>query len=205
MTTDTAFARLVSLACHDLRTPLATVHGWARTLPRLTDLDERAARYVDMIATASSDMADLLDLLALAARIEAGRYEPALRDVGTLELADLTAERLGVERVHLEGGGGSVSVDPKAAQQALTGLVACALHQGRLQEVGITADSSGFVIGPVEAGTASTCLGDDLRDFGAAAAVRVVDALGGTVEAVGETLVVRLRAATSAGETGAGP
>ena len=29
---DTSFARLVSLACHDVRTPLATVHGFAKTL-----------------------------------------------------------------------------------------------------------------------------------------------------------------------------
>ena len=34
MTDDPDFARLVSLACHDLRTPLATVHGFATTLSR---------------------------------------------------------------------------------------------------------------------------------------------------------------------------
>ena len=34
MTEDSEFARLVSLACHDLRTPLATVNGFARTLTR---------------------------------------------------------------------------------------------------------------------------------------------------------------------------
>src|SRR5215471_11026002 len=35
MPDETYFARLVSLACHDLRTPLATVHGFARTLARV--------------------------------------------------------------------------------------------------------------------------------------------------------------------------
>jgi len=31
---DTFFARLVSLACHDVRTPLATVNGFVKTLER---------------------------------------------------------------------------------------------------------------------------------------------------------------------------
>jgi len=35
VTDDNQFARLVMLACHDLRTPLATVHGFAHTLARL--------------------------------------------------------------------------------------------------------------------------------------------------------------------------
>ena len=37
---DTSFARLVSLAAHDLRTPLATIHGFAQTLVRMGGLDE---------------------------------------------------------------------------------------------------------------------------------------------------------------------
>ena len=35
------FAQLVSLACHDLRTPLATATGFAHTLQRLDSLDAR--------------------------------------------------------------------------------------------------------------------------------------------------------------------
>ena len=41
------------LACHDLRTPLATVHGFAQTLARSEELDETAARYVGMINAAN--------------------------------------------------------------------------------------------------------------------------------------------------------
>src|SRR5438128_12140601 len=78
---DSSFARLVSLACHDLRTPLATVHGFARTIERTGDLEEPASRYVAMIETASGQIADLLDELGLAARIEAGRYEPTAPEV----------------------------------------------------------------------------------------------------------------------------
>src|SRR5437016_4115697 len=102
---DTSFARLVSLACHDVRTPLATVHGFARTLMRQVELAPPGDRYVEIIEAASQQMAELLDELSLAARIEAGRYEPALRDADTLALAHAAADRLGAERVHVSGEG----------------------------------------------------------------------------------------------------
>ena len=78
---DTSFARLVSLAVHDVRTPLATVHGFARTLTRQVELPSPGDRYVEMIEEASQQMGELLEELSLAARIEAGRYEPALRAI----------------------------------------------------------------------------------------------------------------------------
>ena len=49
------------LACHDLRTPLATVHGFAHTLARSDDLDETSARYVEMINAAAAQLAELID------------------------------------------------------------------------------------------------------------------------------------------------
>src|ERR687884_2055896 len=81
------FSRLVSLAAHDLRTPLATVSGFAKTLIRTGELEQPAARYVEMIEAASAQMVELLDELGVAARIESGRYEPTLRDADTLVLA----------------------------------------------------------------------------------------------------------------------
>src|SRR5262245_65507598 len=84
---DTSFARVTSLAAHDLRTPLATIFGFARTIQRSTDLEQPVSRYVDMIVEASMQMTELLEKLALAARIEASRYEPVLVEVDTLTLA----------------------------------------------------------------------------------------------------------------------
>ncbi len=75
MSPDASFSQLVGIACHDLRTPLATVHGFARTLQR-SPLGEPADRYVEMIDLASLQIAELLEELALVARIESGRYEP---------------------------------------------------------------------------------------------------------------------------------
>ena len=78
------FPRIVSLACHDLRTPLATVYGFARTLTRSEGHDERTARFLGMIETASEQMTELLDELGVAARVMGGRFEPTLREVDTL-------------------------------------------------------------------------------------------------------------------------
>src|SRR3954464_5184374 len=84
---DPSFPRLVSLAAHDLRTPLATIHGFAQTLIRMGDLGEPKQRYMGMIDMASRQLAELLDELGTAARIESGRYEPGLQEVDSLELA----------------------------------------------------------------------------------------------------------------------
>ncbi len=66
---DTSFARLVSLACHDLRTPLATVHGFAKTLTRMDGFDDRSTRFLGMIEAASGQLAELLDDLAPDRRV----------------------------------------------------------------------------------------------------------------------------------------
>src|SRR5256885_15046120 len=95
MSPDPSFARLVSLAAHDLRTPLATVSGFAKTLIRTDQLEEPASRYVGMIEAASEQMVELLDELGVAARIEDGRYPPDLCEAGTIELARAGAAALG--------------------------------------------------------------------------------------------------------------
>src|SRR5829696_5098963 len=104
MAGDPAFAQLVSLACHDLRTPLATVNGFARTLTRLEDLDDPLPRYLGMMATAAEQMNELLDDLGLVARIEGARWEQAPSDTDTLALAEGAAKRVGAP-VAVEDGG----------------------------------------------------------------------------------------------------
>jgi hypothetical protein len=47
-------------------------------------------------------------------------------------------------------------------------------------------------ISPVLPGVAPIILGEDLKDLGAAAAGRLVESLGGSLEIDGEQLVVRL-------------
>ena len=139
---DTSFARLVSLACHDIRTPLATVHGFAKTLERTTELAPPADRYVEMIGTASAQMTELLDELVVAARIEAGRYEPPLREADTLELARAAVERLGADRVRVAGEGAVVQTDVDAVDRGVSALIQAVLRHGGLDEVDVTVRGS---------------------------------------------------------------
>jgi signal transduction histidine kinase len=192
---DAAFPRLVSLACHDLRTPLATVSGFAHTLARLDGLEPPADRYVEMMIAASGELGELIDALGLLARIEGGRYEPTLVETDSLELARAVADRLGEERAEANGAGGTVSVDREAAQSAVHGLARCALRHGGLERVSVTAEPSGVRISPVTEAAAPVVMAEDIRDLGAAVGLRAVEGMGGSADLAGEVLTLRFRSA----------
>jgi signal transduction histidine kinase len=189
---DPDFARLVMLACHDLRTPLATVHGFAQTLARDDGLDETSARYVGMIGSASGQLAELIDQLSVAARLVAGRYDPPLRAIDTLDLARAAAEHLGEERVGVTGHGTELELDPEAVKPAVSALARCLLRHGGLERVEIDVRGAELSLSPVTPASAPVVVGEDLRDLGAAVAVRVLRARGGSVEVEGESLEVRV-------------
>ena len=191
---DTSFPRLVSLAAHDLRTPLATIHGFAQTLVRMGDLGQPKQRYLEMIDLAARQLAELLDELGLAARIEGGRYEPNLQPADTWELAAGAAEDLGAERVLVDGEGSSLNVDRDSMQRGVSALVQAALRHGGLEQVNVRVDGPTIAISPVTPASGPVLLGEDLRDLGAAVAVLLVEAHGGSVSLDGEVLSVRLAA-----------
>jgi signal transduction histidine kinase len=81
------------------------VQGFAKTMVRLEQLEEeKLKRYLGLIDSASDELASLLELLSLAARIEGGRYEPVTREADSLELAPAGAT----------GTGATVLVEPDA-------------------------------------------------------------------------------------------
>lgn len=178
------FSRLVSLACHDLRTPLATIQGFAKTLLRTDDLGDPHARYLGIIDAAGDELAQLLDVLSIAARIEGGYYEPVLREVDSLELA-----RAAVPGA--TGEGALVEVDVAAVERSLAALVRAASRHGGV-EVSASVAGAEVSIAPVVRDAGPIVLGDDPKDLGAAVAVRIVRALGGTVALDGERLAVTL-------------
>src|SRR3981081_2814735 len=55
---DASLPLLVSLAAHDLRTPLATIHGFAQTLVRMGDLGQPQQRYMETTETAEPHAAE---------------------------------------------------------------------------------------------------------------------------------------------------
>jgi signal transduction histidine kinase len=191
MTSDQRFPELVSIACHDLRTPLATVYGFSRTLGRL-GLDAPASRYVEMIDAASEQLGELLDQLSMVARIASGRYEPSLTEVDSLALAREAAAELGEDRVLVSGEGGGVRVEPEATRRALVHLARAAARHGGHESVTIAVRGSELELSPLSRSAAPVLLGEELRELGAAAAGVLIRALGGSLAADGERLRIRL-------------
>lgn len=186
------FAQLVSLACHDLRTPLATVYGFARTLTRNGDLPEPAGRYVEMIEAASQQLSGLLDDLGLVARIESGRYEPVAQECDTASLARAASARAG-ETVTASGASGTlVEIDGEPVERCLAAFAVAAQRHGGVPSVDIAVEGREFRIGPVEPAAAPVLLAVELKDLGSAVALRVLDVLGAEVALDGGSLVVRL-------------
>jgi signal transduction histidine kinase len=185
--TEARFPRVVSLACHDLRTPLATIFGFARTLTRTGELDERTMRFLGMIEEASQQMTELLDGVGVAARIEGGRWEPALRGADTLELATTDDER-----VATEGVGETIETEPESVSRALLALAVAAARYGPSEQVTWRVQGRELELVPVTADAAPVVSGESIRDLGSLVARMVIEELGGSLELDGETLRVRL-------------
>jgi signal transduction histidine kinase len=184
---DQRFARLVSLACHDLRTPLATVNGFAKTLTRTGGLAEREAHFVDLIEAAADQMTSLLDLLGHAARIESGRYEPVLAAADTLELATSQDERIGTE-----GSGETIETDAAAVRQSLQSLARCAAVHGGVPHVTWSVAGRVLTLAPLASDAAAVVTGESPRDLGALVARLAIERLGGSLAVEGESLRVEL-------------
>jgi signal transduction histidine kinase len=182
---DTSFARLTSLAVHDLRTPLATIFGFARTMQRGVQLEPPLSRYVEMIIAASEQMTELLEELALAARIVGDRYEPVLAEVDTLELARAAVP-------DADGNGETITTDPPTMQRALAALALCARRHGGVDAVTLRVEGRQLTLAPITEAAAPVVLGEDLKDLGAGVAVRAIRALGGIVDVSGEELRITL-------------
>jgi signal transduction histidine kinase len=191
VTNDRQYAELVSVACHDILTPLATVYGFARTLER-SELEPPADRYIDMIGAASSQIDELVDQLRLATRIQLGLYKPVLVEMDSLELARAGAERLEEGRVEVTGEGAPVLVDPDHTVRALAQLARAAARFGGHDTVTLEVRGPELVIAPLARPAEPVVLGEELRELAAPAAAILVRALGGTLEARDETLVIRL-------------
>jgi signal transduction histidine kinase len=191
VTNDRQFAELVSVACHDILTPLATVYGFARTLETLP-LDDPAPRYLEMIGAASAQIDELVDQLRLAARIESGKYEPTLVERDSFELAHEAAARLEEGRVNVAGKGAPVQVDPEPTVRALSQLARAAARFGGHESVSLDIEGAELLLSPLSRAAAPVVLGEEARELAAPAAAVLIRALGGELEARAETLLIRL-------------
>jgi hypothetical protein len=206
MTTPTPdLPALLSTLAHDLRTPLATVYGFARTLERQVPMDARGERFVTLILEAASDMERQLDQIATIGRVLSGRLVPEARATSAAELVAATLAALParpdartVRAAAAEGYGEAVLLtDPQLAGRAV-GLVADAalrLDVGtEAATVAPTAD--GLRLAPFSPEVRAIVL-EGGRDLALATAHVLLGALGGALDADGpDGVVVRLPAAT---------
>ncbi len=194
MTTDQRFPELVSLACHDLRTPLATVTGFAATLLRTDALDEQSRRYVTLIESASMQLGEIIDDLSVLARVTDGRFEPSTEPLDSLELARDAAARVPHEKGAATGTGAPVAVDARLTTRAVAALATAALRHGALEAVEIRVDGRTLHLPPVNREATAVVLGESPRDLGALAGSALIAALGGKVERRGDAVSVALPA-----------
>ena len=89
------------------------------------------------------------------------------------------------------------------AERSIAALLVAAIRHGDSERLRCDVHGAELEIRPVTEDSGRILLGEDLRDFGAAAASIHVAALGGSVAVEEDALVVRLP--TSGGATAAGP
>src|SRR5207247_2048903 len=129
----------------------------------------------------------MLDELGLLARIESGRYDPALVGADTLEL--VTSED---ERVDTTGTGEEIETDAAAVGRSLEALAVAAVRHGNVERVTWTVRGRELELTPVSEAAAPVVTGEELRDFGSIVARAAIEALGGSLALEGGTLRVRL-------------
>jgi signal transduction histidine kinase len=112
-------------ACHELRSPLAVVYGFARMLETGADQDPTTAKYVAQIVRGAERLDFLLDDLAKLGRIASGRLNPQLESVALKEIVDkLQAMSVNEGRIKVEPGTDvHVKVDPSWLGDSLQAII----------------------------------------------------------------------------------
>jgi len=94
--------------------------------------------------------------------------------------------------VRVSGRGVVVQTDVDRVDRGVSALVQAALRHGGLDEVDVVVRGPEIDVSPITPSSAPVVLGLELRDLGAAVAVRLVEFLGGAVVVEGGTLTIRL-------------
>jgi K+-sensing histidine kinase KdpD len=113
-------------ACHELRSPLAVVYGFARMLENASNLDEEAtAKYVSQIVRSAERLDHMLDDLSKIGRIAAARIQPQLEHVPLRSVIDdLCATSTNDGRLTVDPGADvSVKADPAWLTESLQAVV----------------------------------------------------------------------------------
>lgn len=94
--------QILAMVAHDLRNPLGSMGGFARSLQRMLggDLDPPAARMLERIVTLSDQMIDMVDDLLDARSLEQGQLTLELAPVDISDLVDRTVDMYAAASSH---------------------------------------------------------------------------------------------------------
>src|SRR4029077_1570064 len=115
------------------------------------------------------------------------RYEPALNEANTLELASSEDEHIATE-----GTGETVETDAAAIHSSLESLARAAAAHGGVQLVTWRVNGRTLELSPLAGDAAAVVTGEAPRDLGALVARLVIEYFDGSLAVTGETLTVRL-------------
>lgn len=113
-------------ACHELRSPLAVVYGFARMLENAPGLDEEAqAKYVSQIVRSAERLDHMLDDLSKIGRIAAARMHPNYEHVPLRSVIDdLCATSTNEGRLTVDAGADvAVKADPAWLTESLQAVI----------------------------------------------------------------------------------
>ncbi|MCW2922435.1 MAG: hypothetical protein JWL76_2309 [Thermoleophilia bacterium] len=184
-------------ACHELRSPLAVVYGFARMLEGTPNLDDAAQeKYVGQIVRASERLDHMLDDLSKIGRIAAKRMHPQIEHVPLRSVVDdLCATSTNDGRLAVDPGADvNVKADPSWLTESLQAIVDGLCfeegidvrltwrHEAHEVQLHIVPNSS-FPMVDVE---------PDKSGLGISLARMRVVAMGGTFEGSGDRIVIAL-------------
>jgi signal transduction histidine kinase len=197
MTDDASqLGRLMSAVAHDLRTPLATIYGFAKTIERGGGLDDRQERFLALILAAATDMDRMIENVSTIGHIAEGRLSVERASVESVAVAaaavEAVPERSDGRLVVLRPGvTAPVDTDIERAARAIALVAEAALRlEPARAEAYCRADGNAIRCGPF-----SDVLLPGLeahgRDVPVETARLLLGHLGATLTSEGDELVVR--------------
>ncbi len=182
------YPAILSAAAHDLRSPLSTVYGFARTIERLGGLEEPQAGFLAHILDAARDLDRMLDHVSILGRIGDGRFAPLAEPVATSALADAVAATGAASRGPDRDPPATVLAADDDAVDAIALLASSAVRldpeRGGLT---IAADGPAVALAPVsEHVTPFLTGGPGARDLALTTSLQLLRALGATLVLDGE-------------------
>jgi signal transduction histidine kinase len=197
MTEDPArLGRLMSAVAHDLRTPLATIYGFAKTIERGGGLDERQERFLGLIIAAAADMDRMIENVSTVGHVAEGRLsvDAMATESATIATAAVEAvpERADGRRVVLRPGvSAPVETDSERAARAIALVAEAALRlEPSRAEAYCRADGTAVRCGPFSEQLLPGLQANG-RDVPVETARIVLRHLGATLEIEGDEIVVR--------------